>query len=111
VDERSIAVLLAPINVDLLPHVVDNQLVGLGLRIRPYGRELPQGVMLLGYGSNLEEALNEVFQLAEEGRWEPLDWRARPWATSVPANVSTFGKAKAPAQTSPSGPRAAKTNH
>ena len=75
-------VLKQRLNIDLLPHVVDDELVGIGVRVRPYGAKARTDVMLLGYGDTLEDALDEIFARAHEGRWEPLVWSARPWATA-----------------------------
>lgn len=107
--EDATAVLVAPVNVDLLPHVVEGELVAMGIRVRPYGRDYPADVMLLGYGNTLEDALIEVFSLAAQERWEALDWRARPWATRPATAPGRFGPPQASPQTTPvasSGPKA-----
>jgi len=107
--ENATAVLCAPVNVDLLPHVVEGELVGMGVRVRPFGRDYPKDVMLLGYASDLEGALNEVFALAEEERWEALDWRARPWAVRTTATPGRFGPPQTSPQTTPVASSGAKT--
>lgn len=88
------AVLAAPVNVEVLPRFVDNELQGVGVRVRPYGRDYPKDIMVLGYGADFQEALEACYELASAGRWEPLSYAARPWATPAPAAAGGFGPPK-----------------
>lgn len=83
------AIYNAPVNIDLLPHVVQGAIQGVGVRVRPYGRDYPKDIMVMGYGASVAEALAEVYALAAANRWEKLDWSARPWG--VPSTGSTGG--------------------
>lgn len=77
--EAVLTVLAAPVNIEVLPHWADEELQGLGVRLRPYGKSFPKDIMVLGYGPTLEEALEACYDRARENRWEKLDWAARPW--------------------------------
>lgn len=50
-----------------------------GVRLRPYGKSAPKDRMVLGGGYTAEEALTVAVGKARQGRWELLDWAARPW--------------------------------
>lgn len=82
--EQAQEVLRQRLNIDLLPHVVDGNIQGVGIRVRPYGKGANTDVMVLGYGPTVEEALEDVFYKAHDGRWERLDWAARPWGGPQP---------------------------
>jgi len=85
------SVLAAPVNVEVLPRFVDGELQGVGVRIRPYGRDYPKDIMVLGFGADFEAALEECYELAAAGRWEPLSYAARPWAADVAPSTGAFG--------------------
>lgn len=89
--EEAVSVLSAPVNVEVLPRFVEGAYQGMGVRVRPYGRDYPKDIMLLGYGSDLNEALEECYELARSGRWEPLSWSARPWVVAPAPSGSGFG--------------------
>lgn len=72
-------VLVAKLNIDLLPNHLDGKVLGIGCRVRPYGKNADKNSMILGYGPTIEDALEDVYNHAVDGRWEPLDWAARPW--------------------------------
>jgi len=82
--EQAEAVMLERLNIDLLPHVEDDALVGIGVRVRPYGKGANTDAMLLGYGADVESALEDIYAKAHAGRWERLDWAARPWSAARP---------------------------
>lgn len=63
-----------------------------GVRIRPWTAQ-DRDKMILGSGPSLELALQDAFDKATKGRWERLDWSARPWPVSRPA----FGPSSGPA--------------
>jgi hypothetical protein len=86
--DEMIEVLMQKLNIDLLPHITDGNLVGIGIRVRPYGKGANTGVMLLGYGATIDEALEDIYAKAHEGRWERLDWAARPWPTDAYASAT-----------------------
>ena len=50
-----------------------------GVRLRPWKNSKREGKMVLGSGYSLEAALEDAYDKAEAGRWEPLNWSARPW--------------------------------
>jgi hypothetical protein len=81
--QKAQVVMKQRLNIDLLPHVEDGNLVGCGVRVRPYGKGARTDSMLLGYGTSVEAALEDIFDKAHAGRWEPLDWAARPWTTAT----------------------------
>lgn len=83
-------VLMSYVNIDVLPHLVNDQVEGIGVRVRPYGKDYPKDIMLLGYGEDFLDALEEVAQGAATGRWERLDWAARPWAQEAPLDRATL---------------------
>jgi len=82
------AVLTARVNIDILPHVVNNQVVGIGLRLRPYGKNAVKDVMILAYGVTFEKACEACYEKAQGNRWESLSWAARPWATDTPQDTN-----------------------
>lgn len=91
-EERLIEFALAKCNIDVLveeqtgddpPHI--------GVRIRPWTAK-DKDWMVLGSGYTLEVALDDAYTKAEQGRWEPIDWSARPWTdTSTNRRPSTIG--------------------
>lgn len=78
------AVLTARVNIDILPQVVNNQVVGIGLRLRPYGKQAVKDVMILAYGATFDKACEDAYEKAYANRWESLSWAARPWASDDP---------------------------
>ena len=56
-----------------------------GFRLRPFGRRYPKNKMVLGSGFTAESALREAVEKAKAGRWESIDWAARPWETHTNA--------------------------
>lgn len=53
-----------------------------GCRLRPYGSRAPKNKMALGGGRTSLAALQEAVEKAAAGRWETLDWAARPWSVA-----------------------------
>lgn len=80
-------VLRQRLNLELLPHIQDDVVVGIGVRARPYGKGVNADSMLLGYGPTVDKALEDIHAKAHAGRWERLDWAARPWPTPKPVPV------------------------
>jgi len=74
-------VLRARVNIDVLPNVNGDSIVGIGVRLRPYGKQAAKDVMILGYGPTFEQALEDCHAKAIANRWESLSWSARPWAS------------------------------
>lgn len=62
-----------------------------GIRLRTFGRKLPKNRMVLGSGPTLEGAFYDALGKAEAGRWENLNWAARPWAGPTEAESSRYG--------------------
>jgi len=52
-----------------------------GIRLRSFGRNLPKNRMVLAAGATYYEAMVAALGKAEEGRWESVDYAARPWET------------------------------
>jgi len=55
-----------------------------GIRLRTFGKKLPPKRMVLGSGATFAEALNDAMDKAKRGRWEDLDFAARPWSAGKP---------------------------
>lgn len=89
--DESISTMAAPVNIDVLPNFQRGEYQGLGVRVRPYGRDYPKEIMVMGYGADFDEALTEAYHLAAEDRWEKLDWAARPWGAASTASTGAFG--------------------
>lgn len=60
-----------------------------GIRLRTYGKELPPNRMVLASGETFSDAFYSAVAKAEQGRWEPLDWSARPWGAVNTSTSST----------------------
>lgn len=69
------------IGVELLVPTEGDNLPSVGIRLRPFGKGLNPDLMLLGIGLTFAEALDDAVGKSKAGRWEPLDWAARPWVT------------------------------
>jgi hypothetical protein len=54
-----------------------------GVRLRPFGRNLPRTKMIVAAGNTFEEALINAVEKAESRRWEALDWSIRPWSNGT----------------------------
>lgn len=70
----------AGIGVDLVQGFDETGEWRLGVRIKTFGRNLPKNRMVLGTGDTYQEALVQAISKAENGRWENVDYAARPWA-------------------------------
>lgn len=73
----------AGIAVELLVGLDADQKQRYGVRLRTFGKQLPQNRMIIAAGATFQEALIEAVEKAEQRRWESLVWSARPW--DVPA--------------------------
>lgn len=81
----------AGITVDLIVGVTADDGVGVGVRLRTIGKRLPKQLMVLGCADTFEEALADAVAKAAAGRWESLNWAARPWETRTAPTFSQFG--------------------
>jgi hypothetical protein len=84
VENDVFALVQAGIAVELLVPVDNPAVTEVGIRLRTYGKQLPPNKMVLGVGEVFQEALLDAMQKAKSGRWENLDWSARPWAKGRP---------------------------
>jgi len=78
------------ISVDLLvPSPIDDA-GQVGVRLRTIGRDLPPKRMIVAEAGCFSDALEAAIGKAEAGRWEHLDWAARPWhvAPTVSRNAA-----------------------
>jgi len=73
------ALLSSKVNVELLFSFGENGDAIYGCRLRPWKNSKRDGKMVLGSGYTIEDALCNAYDKAEAGRWERLDWTARPW--------------------------------
>lgn len=63
-----------------------------GVRLRPFGRNLPRTKMIVAAGNTFAEALINAVDKAESRRWEALDWSIRPWSNGTSnAKSGSFG--------------------
>jgi hypothetical protein len=69
----------AGIAVELLVGLDLEQKQRYGVRLRTFGKQLPQNRMIIAAGNTFSEALCEAVEKAEQRRWEHLVWSARPW--------------------------------
>lgn len=81
----------AGIAVDLLVPTSRDTCTDVGIRLRPYSKRLPAHRMVLGAGPTFIEALEDALVKAKAGRWESLNWSARPWGVSAAPNVGLYG--------------------
>lgn len=81
----------AGIAVDLLVPTRYDASADVGIRLRPFSKNLPRNRMVLSSGATFEEALNGAVTKAEAGRWETLDWAARPWEVTGHTDRRTYG--------------------
>lgn len=79
------------IAVELLVPSLRDSCTDVGVRLRTYGKSLPRNKMVLAAGQTFEEALNEAVTKAEDGRWENLEWSARPWPCSTDRGAGRYG--------------------
>lgn len=69
------------IATELLAGIATDGIACFGVRLRTFGKLLPKDRMVLGTADTFEGGLEDAVTKAEAGRWEHLDWSARPWAT------------------------------
>lgn len=81
----------AGIAVELLVPTSREACTCVGIRLRPYSKKLRQGVMVLASGETFVEALSDAIAKAQNGRWERLDWSARPWETAKGPGGGQYG--------------------
>lgn len=67
------------IDVQLIVPAPKDECGCVGVRLHPYGRDLPKNRMILAAGLTFEDALAEAVGKATDGRWENLNWAGRPW--------------------------------
>lgn len=79
------------IAVDLLVPGLKDNCTDVGIRLRTYGKQLPRNLMVLGAGATFTEALDDAATKAEAGRWENLDWAARPWTCGAAGKPNRWG--------------------
>jgi hypothetical protein len=53
-----------------------------GVRVRPWANSPKSHLMVLAAGPTVEDALVHAYDKAAAGRWEKLDWAARPWGSA-----------------------------
>lgn len=81
-EETVLSLYRAGISTELVLPGASEDTSSVGIRLRTFGRSLPKNRMVLGSGDTFAEALEVACDKARAGRWEPLDWSARPWAKS-----------------------------
>lgn len=81
----------AGVAVELLTPLGTSTVTDVGIRLRTYGKLLPRDRMVLCRGATFVEALNGAIAKAQAGRWEPLEWAARPWDVDKPPDAARFG--------------------
>jgi len=74
----------AGIAVELLTPTDNPSETKVGIRLRTFGKSLPKDRMVLGVGETFTEALDDAMDKAKRGRWEHLDFSARPWVRGKP---------------------------
>lgn len=67
------------IGVELLIPTVREEGDTVGIRLRPWGKQLPKDKMILATGNTFAEALQDAITKAKDRRWERLSWTMRPW--------------------------------
>ena len=85
------ALVNAGIAVDLLVPSRYDSGGEVGIRLRPFAKNLPRNRMVLASGDTFVEALTRAITKGEEGRWETLDWAARPWPVTGTPDRRTYG--------------------
>jgi len=79
------------IAVELMVPSLRDQCTDVGIRLRTYGKSLPKNRMVIAAAPTFEEALNLAVEKAEDGRWENLNWAARPWECGPVASRRSYG--------------------
>lgn len=102
-EELVLELVLAGIATELLCARAADGTAFYGVRLRPFGRNLPKNKMIVAAGNTFSEALINAVEKAEARRWESLDWSVRPW--SQIARSSSSGSFGLDAAGSPPGPR------
>lgn len=83
---------LAGISTELLCARAADGTAFYGVRLRPFGRQLPKNKMIIAAGATFSEALVNAIEKAESRRWEAIDWSARPWESIVKSDgARSFG--------------------
>lgn len=67
-------------NIDLLYNDAGSNDNAFGVRLRFYGKPELKDKMCLGCGGTVADALYSAVLKAKGGRFESLDFKARPWA-------------------------------
>ena len=81
----------AGIAVELLVPTASPEVSDVGVRLRTFGKLLPKNKMVLGSGPTFYEALCDAMDKAKRGRWEGLDWAARPWPVNDRRDLNIAG--------------------
>lgn len=79
------------IAVELLVPPTASPCGDVGVRLRTFGKSLPAKRMILASAPTFEGALDHAVIKAEDGRWENLDWAARPWDCVPTSGAARYG--------------------
>ena len=90
-EELVLELLKAGISVELLAAEAADGTGFVGVRLRPFSRNLPRNKMIVAKGDTFSEALINAIEKAENRRWEALDWAKRPWEQFARPGRNTFG--------------------
>lgn len=91
-EELTLSLFQSGIAVELLCAAAADGTQFYGVRLRPFGRNLPRTKMIVAAGATFAEALINAVEKAEARRWEALDWAVRPWDSgSAIARGGSFG--------------------
>ena len=83
------------INVDLLSGYDRDNVYRFGVRLRTFGKNTPKDLMVLSVGETFTDAVNNAVAKAQAGRWEKIDWAARPWdVRTAYSSASPYGLGK-----------------
>jgi len=98
-EEAVLELMLAGIATELLCARAADGTAFYGVRLRPFGRNLPKNKMIVAAGATFEEAVINAITKAEARRWEALDWSTRPWeqlTRNSPASSFGLGQLSGP---------------
>ena len=71
------------VNVELLLQMGSDNILYIGVRLRPWKQDARRPIMYLGQGLTVTDALNDVAKELYHERYRPLDYRERPWSKNL----------------------------
>lgn len=77
------------VNMELVTHLGSDNILYIGIRLRPWKQDTRHPTMVLGQGLTVNDALNDAARNHYNNLWRTLDYRERPWSMNLQEALGT----------------------